>query len=434
MSSMCGDGSILIRDRGMTRVKKAVVSNIVPIVFTVLCVLGIVYSKVNLPFILMDVVNRFDRNAILAVSLIIPIRTGMGLNFGIVLGAMAGQAGLFCSCLLGVGGLAGILLATAIAIPLSTLFGWLSGALLNKTKGQEMITSMILGFFATGLYQFVFLFVLGGVIKINAPDLMLTNGVGVRNTIDLLSMKYAIDNMKIFGMSTKVDIFLATAIFCGVYLAIMAIRLISRKATLRASLGKMVAAVLALAICVVARDQGFFKPYKTLVRVPLASFVVIAAVCGVIAALMKTKIGQDMRAVGHSLPVSAVAGIDVNKTRTVATCISTVLAAVGQIIFLQNLGNLNTYNAHENVGMFAAAALLIGGASVERATIGQALIGTTLFHLLFNVSPMAGRNIFGDSIIGEYFRVCIAYGVIAVTLALYAWKQSMQKREGLKQQ
>ena len=107
---------------------------------------------------------------------------------------------------------------------------------------------------------------------------------------------------------------------------------------------------------------------------------------------------------------------------------SVVLAGWGQIIFLQNLGNLSTYSAHQNVGMFASAALLIGGASVKKATVAQALLGTFLFHLLFNVSPMAGKNIFGSAVIGEYFRVFIAYGIIALAIALHAWKQAMGKK------
>ena len=97
------------------------------------------------------------------------------------------------------------------------------------------------------------------------------------------------------------------------------------------------------------------------------------------------------------------------------------------------MGNISTYNAHENVGMFSAAAILIGGATVSKATVGQALLGTLLFHLLFNVSPMAGKNLFGSAEIGEYFRVFIAYGIIAVALALYAWKQTMQAKARLEQ-
>ncbi len=102
---------------------------------------------------------------------------------------------------------------------------------------------------------------------------------------------------------------------------------------------------------------------------------------------------------------------------------STVLAAWGgQITFLQNIGTLNTYNSHEQVGTFAIAALLIGGATVTRATITQALMGTLLFHTLFVVSPMAGQTIFGSAQVGEYFRVFIAYGIIAISLALHAWQ------------
>ena len=79
--------------------------------------------------------------------------------------------------------------------------------------------------------------------------------------------------------------------------------------------------------------------------------------------------------------------------------------------------------------MFAAAAILIGGASVSKATIGHALLGTVLFHTLFIVSPLAGRNLFGDAQIGEYFRSFVAYGVIAVALGLHAWKKLMQGRK-----
>ena len=51
--------------------------------------------------------------------------------------------------------------------------------------------------------------------------------------------------------------------------------------------------------------------------------------------------------------------------------ISTVFAGFGMIIYLQNLGNFPTYSAHTNVGMFCIAALLVGGASVEKASIGN---------------------------------------------------------------
>ena len=68
------------------------------------------------------------------------------------------------------------------------------------------------------------------------------------------------------------------------------------------------------------------------------------------------------------------------------------------------------------------AALLVGGASIDKATMGQVFSGTILFHILFFMTPLAGKVLFNDPQLGEYFRVFVAYGVIAVSLAMHAWK------------
>jgi len=61
-------------------------------------------------------------------------------------------------------------------------------------------------------------------------------------------------------------------------------------------------------------------------------------------------------------------------------------------------------------------AILVGGASIDRATNLQALVGTFLFHSLFITAQSAASNLFGDSAVGEYFRAFLSYGVIAVAL------------------
>ncbi len=405
------------------RIKRFVVANIVPIVFIVVCFLGVIYSGSSPEIILMDLISRFDRNAFLVLSLIIPIVTGMGLNFGIVLGAMAGQTGLFIVSVLQLEGITAIVVASIISVPLALLLGWMTGNLLNKTKGQEMITSMILGFFASGVYQFIYLFFLGGIIPIDAPSIMLSQGIGVRNTIDLTPMKYALDNI------WKLDIFTAVSLFSAAFLVWFAIKLLVKKVRTTKNYAMMAVCVAGIIFGLIAANIPALKNYKTFCQIPMIPFILIALLCVLVQAFIKTKLGQNMRAVGQDSKVASVSGINVNKTRVTSICVSTVIAALGQIIFLQNLGNMSTYNAHENVGMFSAAALLIGGASVSKATVGQALMGTLLFHLLFNVSPVAGKNIFGSAELGEYFRVFIAYGIIAVTLALYAWKKLMQSKE-----
>ena len=134
-----------------------------------------------------------------------------------------------------------------------------------------------------------------------------------------------------------------------------------------------------------------------------------------------------MRAVGQDMDVAEAAGIPVERTRIISIVISTVLACYGQIIFLQNIGTMNTYNSHEQAGMFAIAALLVGGASVTKATIPNVFIGVILFHLMFVVSPMAGKYLIGQAQLGEYFRVFVSYGIIAIALVLHAWRRQQDK-------
>ena len=109
--------------------------------------------------------------------------------------------------------------------------------------------------------------------------------------------------------------------------------------------------------------------------------------------------------------------------------ISTVFAGFGMIIYLQNVGNFPTYTAHTQIGMFAIAALLVGGASVDRASIGNVFLGVILFHTMFIVAPKTGAAITGDSMIGEYFRVFICYGVIALSLVMHAWSENNRRKQ-----
>ena len=77
--------------------------------------------------------------------------------------------------------------------------------------------------------------------------------------------------------------------------------------------------------------------------------------------------------------------------------------------------------------MFCIAALLVGGASVDRASIGNVFLGVVLFHLMFILAPKAGGVITGDEMIGEYFRVFVSYGVITVALVMYETKKRRDK-------
>ena len=335
--------------------------NSVPVLFIIICLIMIPLSGFSPSYVLNEVMTRLGRNSFMILSLLIPIMAGMGLNFGMTLGAMAGEIGLILVADWQIWGIPGLILAAIISIPISVLLGLVCGKILNRAKGREMITSYFIAFFMGGVYQLVVLYMMGPIIPIAHNSLKLPRGYGIRNTVSLLPMRQSIDN--------------ALAVYVG----------------------------------------G--------VKIPVLTLIIIALACLFILWFRRTKLGQDMRAVGQDMEVARDAGINVERTRIISIIISTVFAGFGMIIYLQNMGNFPTYTAHTNVGMFCIAALLVGGASVEKASIGNVFLGVILFHTMFVVAPFAGTKITGDSMIGEYFRVFISYAVITVALVMYEAKK-----------
>ena len=340
-------------------------NNSVPLMFVLICAYCIPTSGFSASYLLNEVMTRLGRNAFLILSLLIPIMAGMGLNFGMTLGAMAGEIGLIFAADWQVWGIPGVVLAAIISIPISIGLGVFIGKILNMAKGREMITSYMIAFFMTGVYQLVVLYMMGPVIPIKHSSIKLPRGYGIRNTVSLLNMRQCLDNLLSFNVGG--------------------------------------------------------------VKVPGLTLILIVLACLFIAWFRRTKLGQDMRAVGQDMEVARDAGINVERTRIIAMVMSTVFAGFGMIIYLQNIGNFPTYTAHSQVGMFAIAALLVGGASVDKAGIGNVFLGVILFHTMFIVAPKTGAAITGDSMIGEYFRVFVSYAVITVALVMYEAKKRKAK-------
>ena len=389
--------------------------------FVVLCIIGLICSGQTVSYVMYELFGRLSRNAFIVLALIIPIVAGMGINFAITIGAMAAQIAALWVIEWGISGLTGFLVAMLMTMPIAAFFGYLIGKLMNKMKGQEMIGGLILGYFANGLYQLLFLFIFGNLIPLKAPGLVIKGSTGVANTIDLSTdrgFKYALDGLLRVSFST------AVLVICGIMavgaLVMFAMKKMEKKKAFTYA-GICVGAIAMVQLPVV-------KNLFSMVSVPMVTFFVVGLLCIFNNALMKTKIGQQFRAVGQNRTVANASGINVDRVRVIAIVISTVLAGWGQLIFVQNMGAFQTYGAHEQVGLYAGAAILVGGASIKKATNGQALLGCILFHLLFIVAPSAGKNLFGDAAIGEYFRVFISYGVIALALVMYAWGDYKKKK------
>ena len=351
--------------KSRSRIFELLQNNSVPLMFILICAVCIPLSGFSPGYLLNEILTRLGRNAFLILSLLIPIMAGMGLNFAMTLGAMAAQIALIFVADWQIWGIPGIILAMIISMPISVLLGILCGKVLNRAKGREMITSYMIAFVMNGLYQLVVLYMMGPIIPLIHSTLKLPRGYGVRNTVSLLNMRQSLDNL--------------------------------------------------LAIQIGG------------VKIPVLTILVIALLCLFIVWFCKTKLGQDMRAVGQDMEVARDAGIKVERTRISAMVMSTVCAGLGMVIYLQNMGNIATYSSHVQIGMFCIAALLVGGASVEKASIGNVFLGVILFHTMFIVAPSAGAKITGDSMIGEYFRVFASYGVITLALIMYETKKRKDK-------
>ena len=397
-------------------------ANAVTIMFVILCIVGLAFSGQTVSYVMYELFSRLSRNAFIVLALILPIVAGMGINFAITIGAMAAQISALWVIEWGISGLPGFLTAMLMTVPIAGFFGYLIGNLLNKMKGQEMIGGLILGYFANGLYQLLFLFIFGNLIPLKAPGLVIKGSTGVANTIDLSTdrgFKYALDGL------VRVDFGTGLYIFCALFVVYALVQLVLKRSSKKQSLTTV---AVCAGVCLVYQVP-FVAQMFSMVTVPVVTFLVVVLLCLFNNALMKTRLGQQFRAVGQSRTVANVSGINVDRVRIIAIMISTVLAGWGQLIFVQNMGSFQTYGAHEQVGLYAGAAILVGGASIRKATNGQALLGCILFHLLFIVAPSAGKNLFGDAAIGEYFRVFISYGVIALALVMHAWSGVQAKKK-----
>ena len=408
--------------RKKTDIGTVIRNNAVTIMFILLCIVCLYFSGLTVPYVMYELFGRLSRNAFIVLALILPIVAGMGINFAVTIGAMAAQIAALWVIEWGISGLGGFLVAMAMTVPLAAFFGYLIGKLLNKMKGQEMIGGLILGYFANGLYQLLFLFIFGNLIPLNAPGLVIKGSTGVANTIDLSTergFKYALDGL------WRVEFGTGLYILCGIMALLAIVNFLRKKQNLKKTgmvVGGCAAACVAYMIPAVAN-------LFSMVQIPVVTFLLVGLLCVFNNELMRTRLGQQFRAVGQNRTVANVSGINVDKVRLIAITISTVLAGWGQLIFVQNMGSFQTYGAHEQVGLYAGAAILVGGASIKKATNTQAMIGCILFHLLFIVAPSAGKNLFGDAAIGEYFRVFISYGVIALALVMHAWSGIQKKKK-----
>ena len=150
--------------------------------------------------------------------------------------------------------------------------------------------------------------------------------------------------------------------------------------------------------------------------VPTGLLLFMALCCWLVWLFSRSKTGIAMQAVGNNPRFAQASGINVDKMRIIGTTLSTVLGAVGILVYSQSYGFMQLYTAPRQMGFVAASAILIGGASTSRCKISHVLIGTFLFQGVLTLGMPVANVLVPGSTISETLRILISNGIILYAL------------------
>ena len=305
----------------------------------------------DFPTQITNIITRFSWNAVLVLAMVPMIHSGCGLNFGLPLGIVSGLLGATLSIELGYTGFASFLMAILIATPFALLFGGGYGWLLNKIKGGEMMIATYVGFSSVSFMCMMWL-----LLPYKHPTMVWGFSASGLRTVISLEGYY--------------DKALAT-----IDLNSIGINLVIPTGT-------------------------------------LLFFVLLAVLMW---AFLHTKTGTAMTAVGSNPAFARAAGINVDKMRLISVIMSTWLGAVGILVYEQGFGFIQLYNGPFWMAMPAVAAILIGGASVNKASIGNVIIGTILYQGVVTMTPTVMSAAFQMDM-SEVIRIVVSNGMILYAL------------------
>ena len=308
----------------------------------------------DLPTQITNTINRFSWNAVLVLAMVPMVHSGCGLNFGLPLGIISGLLGATLSIELGFTGGASFLMAIVISTPFALLFGWAYGWLLNRIKGGEMMVATYVGFSSVSFMCMMWL-----LLPYKHPTMVWgLSGKGLRTTISL---------------EGYYDQFLAK--FLKIDLNSIGVNLV----------------------------------------IPTGAILFFALLAVLVWAFLHTKTGTAMTAVGSNPTFAKAAGVNVDKMRTLSVILSTWLAAVGILVYEQGFGFIQIYNAPLFMALPAVAAILIGGASVNKASITNVIIGTFLFQGIVTMTPTVMNSLIHMDM-SEVIRMIVSNGMIVYAL------------------
>ncbi len=132
-------------------------------------------------------------------------------------------------------------------------------------------------------------------------------------------------------------------------------------------------------------------------------------------AFFHTKTGTAMTAVGSNPIFARASGISIDKQRTLSVILSTWLGAIGILCYQQGYGFIQLYQGPMYMAMPAVSAILIGGATVNKASIPNVIIGTILYQGIVTMTPSVMNNLIHTDM-SEVLRIIVSNGMILYAL------------------
>lgn len=151
------------------------------------------------------------------------------------------------------------------------------------------------------------------------------------------------------------------------------------------------------------------------ISIPLGTILFFAFLAFLMWAFLHTKTGTAMTAVGSNPAFAKAAGVNVDRIRLLSVVMSTWIAAVGILVYEQGFGFIQLYMAPFYMALPAVSAILIGGASVNKASILNVIIGTILFQGIVTMTPTVTNSLIKMDV-SEVVRVIASMGMILFAL------------------
>lgn len=152
------------------------------------------------------------------------------------------------------------------------------------------------------------------------------------------------------------------------------------------------------------------------ISVPTGLLMFLLLSCLIMFLYERSKTGVAMLAAGGNPAFATASGINVDKMRVIGTTLSTVIAAVGIIVYSQSFGFMQLYTGPQQMGFIAASAILIGGATVAKAKVYHVILGTFLFQGVLAMGIQVANAMIDVGGLSEVMRILISNGIILYAL------------------